>query len=165
MLSREDAIKLVFNTSKYSHVIIASVIMGKLAARLGENNREWELVGLLHDLDFDDVGGDMSKHGVVAAERLAGKLPEKCLYAIKAHDYRTGFKPTSRLDNALVAVDSLSILIERARKRRQKLNVKTLETILANISSEEPWHRTNVAKCREMGLSTSEFLELGISSL
>jgi predicted hydrolase (HD superfamily) len=165
MISRDEAIKLVISTSKYAHALIVSAIMGKLAVSLCENSSEWELVGLLHDLDFDDAGGDMSKHGVVAAERLAGKLPEKCLYAIKAHDYRTRFKPTSRLDNALVAVDSLSILIEKAKKRRQKLNVETLETILANISSEEPWHRTNVAKCREMCLSTSEFLELGISSL
>jgi len=165
MISREEAIKLVLNTSKYSHVLIASAIMSKLAARLGENSKEWELVGLLHDLDFDEVGGDMSKHGVVAAERLVGKLPEKCLYAIKAHDYRTGFKPNSRLDSALMAVDSLSLLIEKALKRHQKLNVETLETILTNISSEQPWHKTNITKCREMGLSTGEFLELGISSL
>jgi len=165
MISRDDALKLVLNTSKYAHALIASAIMSKLAARLGENSREWELVGLLHDLDFDEVGGDMSKHGVVAAERLVGKLPEKCLYAIKAHDYRTGFKPNSRLDNALMAVDSLSLLIEKALKRRQKLNVETLETILTNISSEQPWHKTNITKCREMGLSTGEFLELGISSL
>ena len=165
MISREDALKLVLNTSKYAHVLIASAIMSKLAARLGENSKEWELVGLLHDLDFDEVGRDMSKHGVVAAGRLVGKLPEKCLYAIKAHDYRTGFKPNSRLDSALMAVDSLSLLIEKALKRRQKLNVETLETILTNISSEQPWHKTNITKCREMGLSTGEFLELGISSL
>jgi predicted hydrolase (HD superfamily) len=81
MISKEDALKLVLNTSKYAHVLIASAIMCKLAARLGENSREWELVGLLHDLDFDEVGGDMSKHGLVAAERLVGKLSEKCLYA------------------------------------------------------------------------------------
>jgi len=165
MISREEALKLVLNTTKYAHALIASAIMSKLAARLGENSREWELVGLLHDLDFDEVRGDMSKHGVVAAERLAGKLPEKCLYAIKSHDYRTGFKPNSKLDCALIAVDSLSILIEKAQKSRQELNVETLETILQNISSKQPWHRTNITKCREMGLSTSEFFELGISSL
>jgi len=165
MISKEDALKLVFNTSKYAHVLIASAIMCKLAARLGENSREWELVGLLHDLDFDEVGGDMSKHGLVAAERLVGKLSEKCLYAIKAHDYRTGFKPNSKLDNALLAVDSLSLLIEKAQKRHQKLSVETLETILTDISSEQPWHRTNITKCREIGLSLCEFLELGVSSL
>jgi predicted hydrolase (HD superfamily) len=165
MISREKAIKLVINTSKYAHVLIASAIMSKLAARLGENSKEWELVGLLHDLDFDEVGDDMSKHGVIAAVRLVGKLPEKCLYTIKAHDYRTEFKPNSRLDNALMAVDSLSLLIEKTLKRHQKLSVETLEIILTNISSQQPWHKTNITKCREMGLSTREFLELGISSL
>jgi hypothetical protein len=165
MISRDDALKLVHNTSKYAHVLIASAIMSKLAARIGENSKEWELVGLLHDLDFDEVGGNMSKHGVIAAEKLVGKLPQKCLYAIKAHDYRTRFKPNSRLGNALMAVDSLSLLIEKALKQHQKLNVETLETILKNISLEQPWHKTNIIKCREMGLSTRELLELGISSL
>lgn len=164
MISKEDALKLVLNTSKYAHVLIASAIMCKLAARLGENSREWELVGLLQDLDFDEVGGDMSQHGLVAAERLVGKLSEKCLYAIKAHDYRTGFRPNSKLDSALIAVDSLSLLIEKAQKQRQKLSVETLETILTDISSEQPWHRTNINKCREIGLSLGEFLELSVSS-
>ena len=79
MISRNKALELVRNTSKYAHVLIVSAIMSKLAARLKRPRQEWELVGLLHDLDFDEVGSDMSKHGVIAAEGLKDKLPEKCL--------------------------------------------------------------------------------------
>jgi putative nucleotidyltransferase with HDIG domain len=86
MMSRKKALKLVKNCSKYSHLLLASKLMKRLAEKLGEDSLEWELVGLLHDLDFDEVRNDMSRHGVLAAERLKDKLPEHCIYAIKAHD-------------------------------------------------------------------------------
>lgn len=106
MISRKSALEFVRNTSKYTHALVVSAIMSKLAARLNENSQEWELVGLLHDLDYDEVRSDISKHGVVAAERLKDKLPDDCLYAIKAHNYRTGYKPRTKLDIALIATDS-----------------------------------------------------------
>jgi len=109
--------------------------MKKLSEKLSENSLEWELVGLLHDLDFDEVRSDMSKHGVVAAEKLKGKLPEHCLYAIKAHDYRTGFKPQSRLDKALIAVDSLAVLMNKAQAEFQ-------EPKPANILNSPPFYIT-----------------------
>jgi hypothetical protein len=119
MISRDEALRLIRNTSKYAHALIASIIMRGLARFLREDERAWELVGLLHDLDFDEVRDDMSRHGVVASERLRGRLPEDCLYAIKAHDYRTGLKPKSRLDKVLIAADSLAVLIEKMGKKAE----------------------------------------------
>jgi len=116
MISRKEALKFVRNCSKHSHLLLASKLMRRLAEKLRVDSLEWELVGLLHDLDFDEVRGDMSKHGIVTAERLRNKLPDHCLYAIKAHDHRTGFEPKGRLDIALIAVDSLAVLIEKARE-------------------------------------------------
>jgi len=62
----------------------------------------------------------MSKHGIVASEILKGKLPETCLYAIKCHDYRTGFKPKSKLDNALIVADTLAVIIEDIKRSGKK---------------------------------------------
>jgi predicted hydrolase (HD superfamily) len=165
MISRDEALRLIRNTSKYGHALIASVIMRGLARFLREDEREWELVGLLHDLDFDEARDDMSRHGVVASERLKGRLPEHCLYAIKAHDYRTGFKPKSRLDEALMAADSLAVLIEKTGKKAEELDVETLRAELENISANQPWHKSNILKCSEIGLSLREFLQLCINSL
>ena len=68
---------------------------------------------MLHDLDYDEVREDMRKHGVAAAEKLMGKLPEEAIHAIKANDYRTGFKPKRRLDKALIAADSAAVLMDK----------------------------------------------------
>ncbi|MEM0096562.1 MAG: hypothetical protein QW734_09180 [Candidatus Bathyarchaeia archaeon] len=50
---------------------------------------------------------------------MKDKLPEKAVYAIKAHDYRTGFKPESMLDKALIAADSAAILMEKSWKPKR----------------------------------------------
>ncbi len=164
MISRKEALELIRNCSKYSHLLSASKLMKKLAERLEENTQEWKLVGLLHDLDFDIVRSDMSKHGIVAAEKLKDKLPEDCLYAIKAHDYRSGFKPRSLLDKALIAVDSLAVLIEKTKDEHQKLDKRKLIEKLETLSLDEPWHKNNIGKCKEFGFSIDEFLELGINN-
>jgi putative nucleotidyltransferase with HDIG domain len=164
MISKEEAFNLVKNTSKFAHALAVSTMMRRLAERLGEDERDWELVGLLHDLDYDETRGDMNRHGVVASERLKGRLPENCLYAIKAHDYRTGFKPKSKLDRALIATDSVAILIEKTGKAPNELDTDTLKVELKRISSEQPWYKSNIFKCREMGLSLDEFLKLCLES-
>ncbi|MEM3696242.1 MAG: HDIG domain-containing protein [Candidatus Bathyarchaeia archaeon] len=127
MISKDEALRLVKSTSKYSHVLMVSCMMKELAKALNENGEEWMLVGLLHDLDYDRVKDDMKMHGVVAAEMLKGKLPKKCLYAIKAHDYRSGIKPKSKLDKALIATDSLASLIENMRMEAEELSVPMVQ--------------------------------------
>jgi predicted hydrolase (HD superfamily) len=71
--------------------------MVKIAKKLNEDAGLWKIVGLLHDLDYDEVKGKMQRHGIVAAEKLKGKLPKEALHAIKAHDHRTGFNPKAEL--------------------------------------------------------------------
>ncbi|MEM3622334.1 MAG: HDIG domain-containing protein [Candidatus Bathyarchaeia archaeon] len=165
MISKDEALRLVKGTSKYSHALMVSCMMKELAKALNENEKEWMLVGLLHDLDYDEVKDDMRMHGVVAAEMLRGKLSEKCLYAIKAHDYRSGIKPISKLDKALIATDSLASLIERVGMETGELNVKKLRAELENISVSNPWYKTNVLKCEEFGLNVDEFLRLCLNSI
>jgi len=165
MISKDEALRLVKGTSKYSHALMVSCMMRELARELKENEEEWMMVGLLHDLDYDRVKNDMKLHGVVAAEMLKGKLPEECLYAIKAHDYRSGIKPKSKLDKALIATDSLASLIEKMAMEAEKLNVEKLRVELENISAVSPWYKCNVLKCEEIGLKIDEFLQLCLNSI
>ena len=66
MISEEEAIQLIKNTSKYAHALLVSAIMAEMAEELKEDTRLWKIVGLLHDIDYDEVKGDMQKHGIVA---------------------------------------------------------------------------------------------------
>lgn len=147
------------------HAVTVSVMMDEVAEKLGEDRKEWMLVGLLHDLNCDCVKKDMSRHGVLASDMLKGKISEKSICAIKAHDYRTGFKPSSRLDWALIATDSLASSIEKNGKDVADLRLETFRADLERLFAAQPWHRDNVFKCEEIGVAFDEFLELCLSSL
>lgn len=165
MISRDEAIELVRNSSKFPHLLMAAAMMKKLAERFSENGKEWELTGLLHDLDIDDTKNQMSKHGVIATERLEGKLPEICLHAVRAHDFRTGVIPMSKLDKALIAIDSVAILVERMKESFQKLSTEALKTEMEDTSHEQPWHKDNILKCREVGIRLDEFLNICLEAI
>jgi len=164
LISREEALKLIRKTSKYFHALVVSFIMGGVAGRLGEDRGKWEVVGLLHDIDYDIVSGDMTKHGIVATEILKGRLQEDCLYAIKSHDHRTGFKPERWLDKSLVIADSLAVVIEKTGSDRT-LSVEELEAGVERVSVERPWLKMNLLRCQEIGLGLPEILDLAVDSL
>jgi predicted hydrolase (HD superfamily) len=164
VISKNEALRLVKGTSKYKHALLASAIMRKLAQRLGEDEESQELVGLLHDLDYDLVQEDMAKHGVVASETLTNKLPADSLYAIKSHDYRTGFEPKSKLDIALIIVDTIASIVEKVTAGGE-LSVIRLEEELERISAEKPWYKASLQRAEELGLEVDEALQLGIESV
>jgi putative nucleotidyltransferase with HDIG domain len=162
LISKAEALKLIMGSSKYSHSLFTSAIMGKLAERLGEDEKKWELVGLLHDLDYDLVKDDMSKHGILASNTLKGKLSEDCLFAIKRHDHRTGFKPQSKLDKAIIIADSLVNLIEGIEKN---VNIKWIEKEIKKVCIKKPWLKENLLRCEEIGISKSDLLRISKENL
>ncbi len=162
MISREEAVSLVKHTSKFEHVMVVASIMAGVAGRLGENVDRWWLVGLLHDLDFDETKSDRTRHGVVAAERLSERLPADCLYAIRAHDYRTGFPPVGLLDVALMAVDSLAVLMGDVGKGSDDVTEELLQAKMGQALKEKPWLKRNILQCEKLGLSLAEFLKTGL---
>jgi len=163
MISKEEALRLIEKSSKYSHSLDVAAIMVKLAERLGEDRKKWEIVGLLHDLDYDQVRDNMKRHGVVASKILRNKLPGDCLYAIKSHDYRTGFKPKEKLDTALIIADSLAVIIERI-KNHETLSVEKVRREIERSSAKTPWHKENLLRCKEISLSIPELLKLALEA-
>lgn len=163
-ITKDEALKLLEGSSKYPHSILASKIMRALAGRFGEDEDEWELVGLLHDLDYDLVRHDMSQHGVKASEMLKGRLPERGLHAIRAHDHRTGVKPETLLDESLIFADSLAVLMED-----QSLDASTkaseIEEMLREEAAVKPWISENIRSFSgRKRISISQMLKGTLSS-
>ena len=111
-ISKTEALQMISESSKLAHSLLVSKIMVRLAEHLVEDPAEWEIAGLLHDLDYDLVQDDPSQHGVKTAAILDGKVSKEILQAIEAHDHRTGQKAKTLLDKALIFADSLATLIE-----------------------------------------------------
>jgi putative nucleotidyltransferase with HDIG domain len=174
MLSREEALELVSlhvrNAGLIKHMIAVSSIMRGLASRLGEDPGLWELVGMLHDIDYEEVGGDMKRHGLVSAEMVSGLLPEGALRAIRSHNPLTGVKAEGRLDIALIAADALSGLIVATAlmmpgKRLEEVKVSSLRRKFKDGSFARGVSRENIMRCEELGIGLEEFFEIGLESM
>lgn len=173
MLTKQEGLQLVdryiSSTDKRKHVVAVSAIMKSIAKSIDANEDEWELVGLVHDLDYDLVKSDMRKHGLVAAEMLEGKLSESCLHAIKAHDYGSGIEPKSRIDNALIATDCVWFLVVRAtlatpQKKTRELNLGALKKAFES-ESFPAYLRDGILMCKDVGLTLDQFLRLVLTAI
>lgn len=140
LISKRDALRLIEDSSRRDHMLLVGRIMGVLAGGVGGSRGLWETVGVLHDLDYDKTVEDRSKHGVVAANMLRGKLPEEALYAVMSHDHRTGFTPFSKLDHSLVFADALAVLAEEGGLEKPVTD-EALEVALTKVSAGKPWIR------------------------
>jgi len=174
MMSRKEALRLldenISNNNLKKHMIAVSAIMQGLARKFGEDEEVWALAGLLHDIDYERVEGNMDKHGLVSAEMLKDVFPEDFLHAIRAHNARTGVKAESLLDKVLLSADAVSGLIVAAalvmpNKRLSEVRVETLKTKFKDKSFARGVDRGQIEACGEMGLKFEEFLEIALKAL
>lgn len=117
MLSVTDADKLIRqhlgDTPRADHSRFVACIMKRLAETFSAPADLWEIVGLCHDLDFFQVTGDWSRHGLLTVEWLGDSIPIEARNAIAAHDHRTGVQSDTLLADMLKTADAIAIIDER----------------------------------------------------
>lgn len=155
------------------HCIAVEAIMRALARRLGESEELWGLVGLLHDIDYDEVGRDPGRHGLEALRILEGRLPKHALEAIAAHNEHNGFKAgaeAERLLHALRAADHASGLIVATAlvmpgKRLAEVKLDSLLRKFKQKDFARGVDRNRIRECEQLGLKLEEFLELALEAM
>ncbi len=115
-MNRADAFGIVTefttNPSLVKHMLAVEAAMRAYARKLGADEEEWGVVGLLHDFDYERWP-DPPDHPLKGAEILRERgYPEDVIYAIKSHaDYLPDCPRTHLIDKALYACDELAGLI------------------------------------------------------
>ncbi|MBN1329433.1 MAG: HD domain-containing protein [Candidatus Heimdallarchaeota archaeon] len=163
-ISRDEAINLISHTSHFNHSLRVGKMMLNLAKYFNENKNEWELVGLLHDLDYDDTLANGHLHGILAAEMLQEKLSDKAINAIKTHDYRSNLEPKTILSKALISVDALDNLIEILEKSGEKITSKIIINQLKNWQYEKPWLKDLIKEIETCNITIDKFIEVCLHS-
>ena len=159
-LSENEVIKLIATNSRKEHSLRLGKFMEQLAKYFNEDVQEWKLVGLLHDLDYDETEGEREKHGIITAQKLEGKLSEKALRAIMSHDHRTGITPVGRLGNLLRAADALDIFIEDMVICREEISAKKIMMNINTNKSRKPWLIDIIKSCIKYGISLQNFIDI-----
>lgn len=174
MLNRDEAITLVrqyvTNDNLIKHMISVGAIMKGLALHFNEDAELWEAVGILHDIDYEKVGQDWEKHGAISAEMVKDLLPEKGLYAIRAHNEQTGYSPKNLIDICLYSADALSGLVIAMGlmlpdKKLANVKVSSLVKRMKDKSFARGVSRENINRCSEVGLELQDFLQIGLTSM
>lgn len=159
------------NNNLIKHSLAVEAIMRKLSEYLQEDIEQWGLAGLLHDIDYDKVGGDMQKHGQVGAEILEGlNVNPTVIYAVRSHNPALGVARRRKIDKALYCADPLSGLLTACAlilpdKKLKDVDTQFVMKKLHEKSFAKGANREQIAACEEIGLSVEKFIELGLSAM
>jgi len=174
-MTREEAFRMVKenvkNANLIKHMLATEAVMRALARRLGEDEEKWGLVGLAHDVDYEETADSPSQHGLVGAQMLAqAGMEEDEVNAVKAHNEALGYPRVTRLDKALYATDPVTGLIVAAAliKPSKKLADVDTEFVLKKFKEKSfarGASREQIMSCQELGLSLDEFIGLAIEAM
>ena len=173
MITREESLSLVKehvkNKNLVNHMIAVGAIMKGVAKHFEEDSELWEVVGILHDIDYESFGDDFSRHGAKSAEMVKELLPEKGINAILRHNELTGNFPETKFDISLLAADAISgLLVANALVRPTKLEgmkPKSIKGRMKDKSFARQVNRENIMRCEEIGLTFSEFAQISIRAM
>lgn len=174
-MNRDDAFKLVCeftqSESLRKHMLAVAAAMRAYAHRFSEDEEKWEIVGLLHDFDYERWPNppDHPLQGV-AILRERG-YPDDVIYAIKSHaDYLTDCPRVSLMDKALYACDELAgfctavarvrpegIRGMQAKSVRKKMQQKSFA---ANVSRDDI-----VSGAADLGIELNEHIQFVIDAM
>ena len=161
----------VGNENLVRHMLATEAIMRALARRFGENEEEWGLTGLLHDIDVELTDGDMDSHGKLGAD-LAREMgaSEAMVHAILCHNQVHGVPLETKLDKALFCADPLTGLITAAAlvrpdKKLAGVEAKSVGKRFKEKSFAAGASREQIASCSELGLELDEFISLGLKAM
>ena len=174
-MTREEAIDSieanVENRNLIKHMLATEAIMRALARRFGEDEEEWGLAGLVHDIDVELTEGDMNNHSKLGAD-LAREMgaSEAVAHAIMCHNEAHGIPCETRLDKALFCSDPLTGLITAAAlvrpdKKLAGVELKSVRKRFREKSFAAGASREQIATCNELGLELEEFIALSLEAM
>lgn len=132
-VTREEAVTLLekYNQDPFhlKHAYIVEGVMRYFAKELGFSEEEefWGMVGLLHDLDFEQFP---ESHCIKSQEIMREHgLSEEFIHATASHGYAltVAIEPEHPMEKILYAVDELTGLIGAAAIMRPSKSVQDLE--------------------------------------
>lgn len=111
MKTREEAWHLLKehtkNPSLIKHALAVEAAMRHFAEKFDEDVEKWGLVGLLHDLDYEEHPS-IEEHALAGSEILRElEYDEEIVRAVLSHADHTGVSRESLMEKTLFAVDEL----------------------------------------------------------
>ena len=176
-MNREEAWALLkeYNKDEFhlEHAEIVGKTMRYFAQKLGYGDEAdfWEVVGILHDLDFEMYP---QEHCIKSQEIMRERgVDERIIHATASHGYAitVDIKPEHEMEKVLYAVDELTgligaVVIMRPSKSVQDLELKSVKKKYKSKGFAAGCSREVIERGADMlGWSLDELIERTIEAL
>lgn len=175
MITRDEATQLLEQNIKAEnmrkHCYASEAVMRAIAARLGNNEDEWGLAGLLHDIDVEITNADPKTHGPHAEKLLKGKVTDEMLDAIVMHnEVATGKDRTTEFQHALAAGETITGLITATTlvypdKKIASVKPKSITKRMKQKAFAASVKRENILECEKIGIPLNEFAAISLDAM
>jgi putative nucleotidyltransferase with HDIG domain len=175
-MTRDEAVELLKQYIKdermLNHSYAAEAVMRALAVRLGRDEEQWGLAGLLHDLDLETVQGDLSVHGLEAARILTqqGVDPE-IVEAVRMHnEMAAGKKRETVFQHALAAGETITGMISATAlvypdKKLASVKVKSVTKRMKEKLFAASVNRETILECEKIDIPLDEFAGIALAAM
>jgi len=179
MMNKQEALDLVktkvTNKNLIKHMLALGACMKGIAVHLNEDKDKWEVVGVLHDIDFETTQNDLKQHPILGCTWLTEAGVEKDIVdAVRAHGW--GWvpeipEPKNAMEWSAFCADHLTGLIIAVTLVRpsKKIADVTVEDILKKWSKKDfarGTKRENIAMCEEeLGIKLNDFIAICLKAM
>lgn len=175
MISREEAIQLlkehVSSENMLKHSFASEAVLRGIAKKLGKNEDEYGIAGLLHDIDVEITNANPFTHGPYAEKLLQNKITDEMLDAIVMHnEVATGKERSTQFQHALAAGETITGLITATTlvypdKKISSVKPNSVTKRMKQKAFAASVKRENILECEKIGIPLDEFVVLSINAM
>jgi len=138
------------------------------------SREEWEIVGILHDADWEITAHDENNHTVMLLDWVKDRdLPEEMLNVFKSHNNRTtGLRePQTLLEWTLECLDELTGFIVAVALMMPGKNLAevTVESVIKKFAKKDfakAVNREQITQCEQkLGIPVNDFVSITLKTM
>ncbi len=175
MITRNEALELLHANIKsenmLKHCYASEAVMRALAVKLGRDEEEWGIAGLLHDIDVEITNADPYTHGPWSEKIIKGKVSDEVLDAIMMHnEVATGKERTTEFQHALAAGETITGLIMATTyvypdKKIESVKTKSITKRMKEKAFAASVRRECIMECEKIGIPLDEFATISLEAM
>lgn len=175
-ISRDRALELVHQHLKtpgmIKHSLASEAVMRALARHLGEDEDQWGIAGLLHDMDAEATARDISAHTHQTVRLLEQEGVDPLIIdAIAMHNAEAHQKQRStKFHHALAAGETITGLITATAlvypdQKIASVKPKSVRKRIKEKAFAAGANRETIAECELIGLALPDFCDLCLAAM